>query len=64
MFGMFAAKDLFVAMTAAFKEDLLNETDYPAEIERCKREWRRLFPSYNPSLGDSADAYLSNSFLV
>jgi hypothetical protein len=60
VFGMFADKNLFVAMSPAFKEDLLDESDYPREIEFCKRQWRMLFPSYKPRLGDPPDAYLSN----
>jgi hypothetical protein len=60
VFGMFAAKDLFVAMSSVFKEDLLDDSDYPREIEFCKRQWRMLFPTYDPHLGDTPDAYLSN----
>ena len=60
VFGMFADKDLFVAMSAVFKEDLLDDSDYPREIEFCKRQWRTLFPTYDPHLGDPPNAYLSN----
>jgi hypothetical protein len=65
VFGMFASKDLFVAMRVAYKEDLLlTEREYRREVERCKRIWRMLFPSFNPRFGDSADDYLSNFFPV
>ncbi len=60
LFGMFAEKDFFVAMSGVFKEDLLDESEYPKVMTFCKRKWSTHFPSYNPKLGASADAFLSN----
>jgi hypothetical protein len=60
VFGMFADKNLFVAMSSVFKEDLLDDDDYLREVEFCKRQWRILFPPYPSHLGNPPDAYLSN----
>lgn len=60
VFGMFARKDLFVAMSTAFKEDLFDDADYPNHIAFCRREWNGLFAAYDPDLGVPPDAYLSN----
>jgi hypothetical protein len=60
VFGMFAKKDLFIAMATAFKEDLLDDSDYPEQIAFCVRTWSTYFQSYDPDLGTPPDAYLSN----
>jgi hypothetical protein len=65
IFGMFAARDLFIAMCLEFKEELLlTETEYPRVIESCKRVWRILFTPYSSNLGDDVNDYLSKYNLV
>lgn len=63
IFGRFAEGDCFVALTWAFREEVNND-DWTREIERCKREWRTLFPTYNPLSGGDVDAYVTNAFPV
>ncbi len=60
IFGMFMAKDNFIALCIEFKENLLKDDDYMPSREFCKREWRKLFPSYSPNLGSKMDDYISN----
>ena len=62
VFGRFAEQDLFIALTHAGRDGLETDEDWRREKRRCTREWRRLFPSYNPHTGQTADDYLSNSF--
>ena len=33
------------------------------EFERCKTEWRKLFPTYEPVHGDAIDAYISDNVI-
>lgn len=60
VFGMFADKNLFVALSAVFKEDLLDKSEYPKEMAFCRQRWMTLFQPYNPNLGAAPDAYLSD----
>ena len=60
IFGMFVKRDIFIAMSGVFKEDLLDKSEYVEEIAFCVQRWRSLFASYNPNQGTSADVYLSN----
>jgi hypothetical protein len=62
IFGMFACKDVFIAMLTDSKENCLEDDDYTLTIEACKRHWRSYFSSYDPALGDSTDDYLTNWF--
>lgn len=62
VFGHFAEKDLFVALTIELRENI-DET-FTYEKESCKREWRIFFPSYKPFRADWAEHYLSNHKLV
>lgn len=59
VFGMFADRDLFIAFSAEFRENLEPEGEFLREIEHCKREWRKFFTPYSAYLGDRADDYLS-----
>lgn len=63
VFGMFAERDLFIAMSAEFKENLLDESEYSEEIAFCRRRWGAFFSSYDPVLGSNHDAYVSNYIL-
>lgn len=67
VFGRFARKDVFVALTWAEREPLLGPSSREWRIARvaCKTEWRKLFPAYEPiSSGANFHDYLSNFFLV
>ncbi len=58
--GGFADKDLFVALTVNFRENLAEDKDWRDEIERCKARWRNLFHPHQPFHGASLNDYLSN----
>lgn len=64
VFGRFSERDCFIALTVANKEELVTNESYRREMERCKREWKRLFPSYEPLHGEVADDYISNVTVV
>lgn len=64
VFGRFSDRDCFIAMTWSEREKLITDDDWRREKERCKREWRKLFPSFNPHTGTKADDYVSNAFSV
>lgn len=60
VFGIFAERDLFVAYSTVFKEDLLDTTEYTRELEFCRRQWRTHFYPYLPVVGATLDDYVSN----
>lgn len=66
VFGRFAEKDAFVALTWGFREDLgrPGSKEWRDAIEQCKTEWRKLFPTYPPLSGADYNDYVSNFFLV
>jgi hypothetical protein len=65
VFGCFADRDLFVALTKAKREDLTTSKDWRDEREACKAAWRRLFPTYQPFSGANLNEYIStNIFLI
>ena len=64
IFGHFAEKDHFVALTVAFREQLDTEEDWRREIERCKRQWRTFFSSYKPMSGADVHEYATNLLSV
>lgn len=64
LFGRFSERDCFIALTWAERENLETDDDWLREKERCKREWRKFFPSFKPHTGSQADDYVSNSFSV
>jgi hypothetical protein len=66
VFGRFAEKDVFVALTWEFRDGLGGPAsrEWRDAREGCKAEWRKLFPTY-PALGrDNLHDYASNIFLV
>jgi hypothetical protein len=63
VFGMFVETDWFVAFSIGLKEDLTTKDEYKIEMEKCKREWRRLFYPYSPNLGDDKGDYISNAYV-
>jgi hypothetical protein len=62
VFGRFADKDLFIALTWAGRENLPGDKDWRNEREACKAAWRRLFPSYPPFIGESLNDYVSTNY--
>ena len=62
--GCFGDKDLFVALTYAWREDLATVRDWRNEREACKAAWRRLFPAYQPYSGATLHDYISASFYI
>ena len=59
-FGAFSEFNTFVLLTWEYRESI---TNFDAEVERCKAEWREMFAS-KPFHGANLDAYLSNNFPV
>jgi hypothetical protein len=67
VFGRFAETDLFVALTWSKRADLKgpDSREWRDAIEGCKAEWRKLFPTYPPKIGNNINDYISsNTFLV
>lgn len=66
VFGRFTERDVFVALNWAHRDKLggPQSREFRDERERCKAEWRKLFPSYAPHTGATPDDYISNIFLV
>ena len=66
VFGHFAFKDTFVALTWRHRSDLdgPRSKSWRDEIQRCKAEWRKLFHPYQPHRGESLHDYLSEPFFV
>jgi hypothetical protein len=61
-FGRFAEKDIFVALTWDFRENLQTADDWNAEIRSCKNEWKKLFGPLLPHAGKSLNEYVSYNF--
>lgn len=57
-FGAWAKKDMFVALTWEYRDDL----DFAAEACRCRKIWDRLFAPFVPFEGESLDEYLSANY--
>lgn len=69
IFGLFADKDVFVALTWEYRENLGGPRDkeFNREREICKAEWRKLFNTYPSINGSRIDEYfadISNVFPV
>ena len=65
LFGQFAEKNRFVALTWEYRSYLGNDADkWYAAMEECKAEWRKLFPAYDPLLGEHVHDYVSKKFIV
>ena len=60
-FGCFAEKDLFIALTWNYRENI---TDFGVEVERCREAWDTLFSPLQPFKGANLDEYLSNYMAV
>jgi len=60
VFGAFAAKDWFVALTWEFR----NEVDWDFEPTNCLKTWIDLFNTAPPYLGSDANDYLSSNYSI
>jgi hypothetical protein len=60
-FGVFAGKDLFVALTWDYRENI---ADFDSEVARCRQAWDDLFAPLQPFRGRNLDDYLSNYYVV
>lgn len=64
IFGRFADKDIFIGTSWSYRESFNTEKDWrDFGFERCKTDWRNLFPAYSPHSGTSIHDYISNSRL-
>lgn len=64
VFGRFAERDCFVALTWLGREMLDDPHAWRNAREKCKAEWRRLFPTYDAHRGVDFDDYVSNFIVV
>jgi hypothetical protein len=64
--GRFAAKDIFIALRCSERRELGGPQSraWRNEMVGCKRDWRRLFPAYDPFTGSNLYGYISNIILV
>lgn len=63
LFGSFAGKDCFVALTWAYRWYLDNDLEkWNAALAGYKAEWRKLFIVYSPLPGASIHDYISKKF--
>ena len=59
-FGAFGGRNLFIALTWQYREDLNGLDEWEEEVNRCKAEWCRLFNPIQRYKGASVNEYLSN----
>lgn len=69
VFGRFAAKDVFIALTWSKRPDLGGPESraWRDACVECGTDWRNLFPAYDPVHGDTTrdfDDYVTNYFPV
>lgn len=58
-FGCFAETDTFIALTWDFRENLEDEEHWGTEVDRCKKEWQKLFGELPPHQGKELHDYIS-----
>ena len=58
-FGAFGGKDLFIALTWEFREDINSARDWKYEIDRCKASWSDIFGSTPRLHKGSLDEYIT-----
>jgi len=58
--GYFWERDLFVALTFNWREDLEGGDEWDEEIKACETAWRALFGFRTPFPGRRIDEYLTN----
>jgi len=61
--GCFAETDTFIALVYDYRRNLggPRSREWRNLIERCKAEWRKLFPSFPPHKGEDVNAYVSTN---
>jgi hypothetical protein len=59
--GFFAAKDVFVALTWDYREEV-EPSDWHDLITECQAMWDDLFPHIAPHYGEFPNAYISKPF--
>lgn len=59
VFGSFAEKDTFVALTWDYRE---NVDDWHEKVVECRDEWKKLFGDLLPLIGKTPNDYLSYNF--
>ncbi len=66
LFGRFSEKDVFIALSWHERSNLKGpgSRQWRDAKEECKSEWRKLFPTYQPLMGNNINEYLTNNFLV
>jgi len=64
VFGRFADRDVFIALTFAWRDHIQSDGDFDYYKSVAKRQWRLLFPSHEPFTGVRADDYVSNATVV
>lgn len=66
IFGRFAATDVFVALTWSKRAVLgaAKSREWRDARERCKSEWRRLFPAFEPHSGESLGDHISTGAVL
>jgi hypothetical protein len=62
IFGCFAEKDTFVALSVALREDLTG--NFGLAVVENSAIWGDIFRYHQPLTGDELDAYLSNYFVA
>ena len=64
--GCFAETDVFIALAWEYRKPLggPGSREWRDFIERCKAEWRKLFPAYGPHKGDDLRDYVSANFIA
>jgi hypothetical protein len=64
--GCFACRNVFVALNYEYLANLggPHSKEWRDFIERCKAEWRKLFPSYPPHKGPTLHAYVEKDFIA
>lgn len=64
LFGRFAEKDLFVALTWRERNALVRKRDWREAMDQCASEWRRLLDPHPPFTGRYPHDYLSHAHLL
>jgi len=62
VFGRFAAKDTFIALTWDYRENFEGGVYWANEVARCTDAWESLFGTLSPLKGNSLNDYLSHNF--
>lgn len=64
--GCFSETDVFVALVWDFRENLggPGAKEWRDFIERCRAEWRKLFPTYPPPQGEDIHDYISENVIL